>query len=384
MNAIETPALFDGEALLGRRAVLIEDGMIADVAARAPKGMATTVLPPGTVLAPGFIDLQINGGDGVLFNDEPTTDGLRRLAAAHLRDGTTALLPTLISGEPAVIRQAVAAARSAVEAGMDGILGIHIEGPYISRARRGIHPEAAITALSDSELAYLCEDFPGARLITLAPEIVPPAHIAALAAAGYTVFLGHSDAACDTVLAALDAGAAGFTHLFNAMSQFGSRAPGMVGAAMAHDAAFVSIIADGLHAHPVAVRAAWRAIGPARLCLISDAMPSVGSNQGFALAGKPISLNGGKLTDVAGTLAGAHLTMREAVRNAVQMIGIPLADALRMATAAPADSLRLRDRGRIRPGSRADLVALDPAFGLAGVCLGGVCLGGVWLGGAAR
>ncbi len=374
MIALHTHRLFDGFTFSGPACVLIEHGRIAAVLPNAPSGVTPQHLPPDVILAPGFVDLQVNGGAGVLFNDQPTPEGLRAIAAAHLAEGTTALLPTLISAEPQTLRRGVSAVRAALAQGMAGIAGIHIEGPFISRLRRGIHPEAAITALGAEDLAWLCEDFPAARLITLAPEVVPPAQISALAAAGYTVFLGHSDADCETAAAALASGAAGFTHLYNAMSQLGSRAPGMVGAALSSDSAVASIIIDGHHAHPAAVRAAWKAMGAARLCLISDAMPSVGApgDGGFHLSGKAIALNAGKLTDAAGTLAGAHLTMREAVHGAVHLAGIPLDQALRMATATPAACLGLREIGQIRPGCRADLVALRPDLSLAGVWVGGL------------
>ncbi len=373
MIAIETTHLFDGEAMLGHRTVLIEHGLIAAVLTHPPAGITAHALPPGTVLAPGFIDLQVNGGAGVLFNDAPSVEGLRSIAAAHLRDGTTAILPTLISGERPVIRQAIAAVRAALALGIGGIAGIHIEGPFISRARRGIHPESAIIVPTPDDIVWLSEEFPGPRLMTVAPEVVRPSQIAALAGAGYIVFLGHTDASCEAATEALDAGAAGFTHLFNAMSQFGSRTPGVVGAALASDTAVASIIADGHHAHPAAVRAAWRALGPTRLCLISDAMPSVGATHGggFILSGRAISLVDGKLTDAAGTLAGAHLTMRGAVQGAVRLAGIPLTDALRMATVTPAAIIGLRDRGAIRPGLRADLTAIGPEFQCAGVWLAG-------------
>ena len=371
MIGIETTHLFDGETMLGRRIVLIEHGRIVDVLAQPPAGLQVQPLPPGTILAPGFIDIQVNGGDGVLFNDEPTVAGLERLAAPHLRAGTTTLLPTVISGTPPVRRQALAAVAAALAAGVPGIAGIHIEGPFIARARRGIHPEAAIAEMTDDDQAWLCQPLAGVRLITLAPEIVPPSRVAALARAGVVVCLGHTDTSAEAALEALEAGAAGFTHLFNAMSQLGSRTPGAVGAALASDNAFASIIVDGHHVHPAAIRAVWRALGPARLLLISDAMPSVGTDGGFRLAGRDIALVNGRLTDAAATLAGAHLTMAEAVANCIRLAGIPLTDALRMATATPADAIGLRDRGRLRVGLRADLVAVDPALAVSGVWLGG-------------
>jgi N-acetylglucosamine-6-phosphate deacetylase len=370
MIAIAAEALFDGTAFLGPGTVILDGDRIASLAAAPPPG--ATVLPPGTLLAPGFIDLQVNGGDGVLFNDTPTLAGLRRIAGAHARLGTTSLLPTLISAGPALRAAGAEAVRAARAEAVPGIAGIHIEGPFISRARRGIHPEAALSVPTGADLRMLA-DAPGVCLVTIAPEIVPPEVIAALVAAGVVVSIGHTDASIETVAAALAAGAHGFTHLFNAMSQVGSRAPGAVGAALDDARAFAGIIADGLHVHPAAVRLAWRVLGPARLALISDAMPSVGTDppRGFVLNGQQITLAGGRLTDAAGTLAGAHLSMAEAVRHAAISIGLPRADALRMATATPADALALRDRGRVAPGLRADLVALDEHFRVVAVWQGG-------------
>lgn len=373
MIAIQTPQLFDGETLRGPRTVLIEAGRIAEILEHTPPGVAVTVLPPGSVLAPGFVDVQVNGGGGVLFDGASDVAALRQIALAHIRLGTTGLLPTLISGTRPDIAHAIETARAALQAGVPGIAGLHIEGPFISLPKRGIHPAANITAMTDADVAMLCGGFPAPRLITVAPEAATPARIAALKAAGYTVFIGHSDAATEAAEALLAAGAFGFTHLYNAMSPLTSRAPGVVGAALASATAVASIIVDGLHVHPAAIRAAWQALGPARLFLISDAMPSVGdpAGGGFSLYGKAITLAAGRLTDAAGTLAGAHLTMREAVRDCVRLAGIPLADALRMATATPADAVGLHDHGRIRPGGRADLVALTPGLELAGVWLAG-------------
>jgi N-acetylglucosamine-6-phosphate deacetylase len=373
MIGIETANLFNGEAMLGRRVVLIEGGTIADIVARPPPGLAVHRLRGEAILTPGFIDIQVNGGDGVLLNDEPTVAGMRKIAAAHGREGTTSLLPTLISGERAMLRSMIAATQAALAEGIPGVFGLHVEGPFISRARKGIHPEDAITDMTADDLALLCQPRLGTCLLTLAPEVVPLSHIAALAKAGVAVFLGHTDADCEVAQSALAAGARGFTHLFNAMSQLGSRAPGAVGAALASVTACASIIIDGYHVHAAAVQAAFRAIGTARLMLISDAMPSVGANapDHFELAGRPINLVNGRLTDAAGTLAGAHLTMADAVRNAIKLAGCNLVDSLRMATATPADCLCLADRGRLAPGLRADLVALDANLAVSGVWQGG-------------
>jgi len=369
MSVLVTPALFDGETLHGPRTVVFEGERIVDI---VPAQAAAETLPPGSLLVPGFIDIQVNGGDGMLFNEQPTLAGLRHIAAAHASLGTTSLLPTLISAERGLQHKAVAAVREALAARVPGIAGIHIEGPFISRTRRGIHPERALTAPTAADLAFFATIAP-VCLVTVAPEIFATDQVAALAAAGAIVSLGHTDADAETVAAALAAGATGFTHLFNAMSQLAGRSPGAVGAALDSAHAFAGIIVDGLHVHPASVRVAWRALGSGRLLLISDAMPSVGTDppRGFVLNGQTIALRDGKLIDAAGTLAGAHLTMAEAVRRAVTHVGLPLADALRMATATPADFLRLSDRGRIAPRLRADFVALDADLAVRAVWQGG-------------
>ena len=376
MIALATPRLFDGTTMLGPRTVLIEDGRIAAIADHAPAGVAIEALAADAVLAPGFVDLQVNGGDGVLFNDSPDAEGLRRIAAAHARLGTTALLPTLVSAPRALRQAAMAAARAALAAGIPGIVGLHLEGPFIAPSRRGIHPLAHLGAPTAEEIAELCAPFPGPLLLTLAPEIVAAADVAALAAAGRRVFLGHSAATIAQAAAALAAGAAGFTHLFNAMSQILPREPGMVGAALDSADAAAGIIIDALHVHPAAIRLAFAALGPQRLFLVSDAMPTVGQPDaaGFVLHGRPIRLQDGRLTDADGTLAGAHLAMADAVRIAVQQVGLDLSAALRMATATPAGVLGLHDHGRIAPGARADLVALDAALRVVRVWQAGVAL----------
>ena len=373
MIALAAAAVFDGHARLGRRVVVIDGARIVAVAAQAPPGVAVESLGEDLVLAPGFIDLQVNGGGGVLFNDAPDVEGLRRIAAAHARLGTTTLFPTLISGPPGLRRIAMESVRAALSQDLPGICGLHLEGPFLAPARRGIHPAAHLTTPTDAELAELRAPFPAPLLLTLAPEIVPPDAIAALAGAGRRVFLGHSTATLPQAVAALQAGAAGFTHLFNAMSQLAARAPGMVGAALDSAQAAAGIIVDGRHVDPVAIRLAFAMLGPARLFLVSDAMPTVGTAgaAGFMLNGQPIRLADGRLTDAAGTLAGAHLSMAEAVRNAVHLAGLPPDAALRMATATPAECAGLPDRGRVAAGERADLVALDRDLRVRAVWQGG-------------
>ena len=359
MIALRANRLFDGRDEHEEAVLLIEGGRIRGIAADAPPGVPVEDLPEDAILAPGFIDLQVNGGGGVMFNDDTTPDGLARIAAAHARVGTTAILPTLISSTREHIGRAMLAARDAIDAGVAGIIGLHLEGPFIAAARRGIHPLSAVTAMAPADVQMLTAPFPAPLLVTLAPDTVSPADIAALVHAGIIVFAGHSDATWEQARAGLDAGIRGATHLFNAMSPFMGRAPGMVGAIL-DAAAYAGIIADGHHVHPAALRVALNALGAERLFLVSDAMATAASETtGFDLAGERITLRDGMLTNAQGTLAGAHLTLAEAVRNLVSLTGADWTVALRMATTTPAACLGLDDRGVIAIGAHADLVVLD-------------------------
>ncbi len=356
------PRLFDGETMHGPHAVRIADGRIADLSPLdGADGLADAlVLPPGTVLAPGFIDLQVNGGGGALLNDAPTAAAIGKIGAAHRRFGTTGFLPTLITDAPTAMQTL---AREAAEAlAVPGVLGFHLEGPFINPARKGIHPPSSIRTPSGDDIALLLRfaGF-GRSIVTLAPECVPAGTIEALAMAGLRVCIGHSAATAGEVAAAALAGAAGVTHLFNAMSQVTPREPGVVGAALASGRFHAGIICDGLHVDPLNQKLAFRALGPERLMLVTDAMPLVGTDATeFTLLGRPIRLRDGRLSDDDRTLAGAHLTMIEAVRNAVSFMGIRLEEALRMASLTPAEFLGLdHSLGRIAPGYRADLVAFS-------------------------
>ncbi|HEY6023997.1 MAG TPA: N-acetylglucosamine-6-phosphate deacetylase [Pseudolabrys sp.] len=353
--------VFDGYRWHPETAVMMRDGRIAGLAppGEIPPDWEQTRLTAGTVLAPGFIDLQVNGGGGVLLNDQPTADGMRAIARAHRRYGTTACLPTLISDTRMQMRAAIAAARSA--AGGDGVLGLHLEGPFISPQRPGVHRPDRIVQPAAEDLEQL-RDLAGAgrSLMTLAPERVPAGFVLALASSGVRISIGHSEASATVVMQAVAEGATGVTHLFNAMPPLSARAPGIVGAALAEPRLTAGLIADGIHVDPVSVRAAFAAKGSDRIALVTDAMPTVGTSlDRFELDGRTIRLAGGRLTTEEGTLAGAHLDMASAVRNAVRLANVPLEDALRAASLTPARFLGLdSERGAIVPDARADLVAL--------------------------
>ncbi|MCW2237492.1 N-acetylglucosamine-6-phosphate deacetylase [Azospirillum canadense] len=367
MKALINATIHTGDAVREDAALLIDGPLIAGIVERDALPAGTEVQDlGGGLLAPGFIDLQVNGGGGALFNDTPDVATLRRIAEAHRRFGTTGLLPTFITDDAAKRAEAVAAVRAALDAGVPGVLGIHLEGPHIAVERRGVHDARFIRAPDDADRALL-ESLAGLpALVTLAPEMVPHATIRALAGAGVRVAAGHSAASCAQAKAGVEAGITGVTHLFNAMSQLGSREPGLVGAALEEDAVWCGIIVDGHHVHDASVRLAWKAKAntkaQGRLFLVTDAMPPVGAppGQGFQLYGEAIQVADGRCVTADGTLAGSALDMATAVRNAVRRVGIPLDEALRMAAAYPADFMGMAaTRGRIRPGLAADLVHLD-------------------------
>jgi N-acetylglucosamine-6-phosphate deacetylase len=361
-QAVLADRVFDGHGWHADAAVLIRDGRIAGIGTRGevPADWPQTRLPPGAVLAPGFIDLQVNGGGGVLLNDQPTADGMHAIVRAHRRFGTTACLPTLITDTRDKMKAAIAAARSA--SGRDGVLGLHLEGPFISPKRPGIHRPDRIAQPGAGDLEELGElAGAGRSLVTLAPECVPAGFVRTLAAAGVRISIGHSEASAEIVTQAVADGATGVTHLFNAMPPLSAREPGIVGAALAERRLTAGLIVDGIHVDPVAVRTAFMAKGADRIALVTDAMPTVGTSfDRFELMGRTIKLAGGRLTSEEGTLAGAHLDMASAVRNAVRLAQLPLDDALRAASLTPARFLGVDDeRGALIPGARADLVALD-------------------------
>jgi N-acetylglucosamine-6-phosphate deacetylase len=365
--------LLDGELRDGEAVLLEGERILAVLAERDLPAEAERHDLRGATLLPGFVDTQVNGGGGVLFNDAPTVEGIATIGAAHRRYGTTGFLPTLISDDLDVIRRAVAAVDQAIAEGVPGVLGIHIEGPFLNRDRRGIHRADKIRALDEAGLAVLTSLRRGRTLVTLAPEMTSPATIRRLVEGGVVVAAGHSDASYEQAVEAVEAGLTGVTHLFNAMSPLTARAPGLVGAALDRPEICCGIIVDGLHVSPATLRIALRCKPAESFMLVTDAMPSVGSGASeFMLQGRRIQVRGLACTDSDGTIAGSNLDMASALRNTVDLLGAPLAAAACMASQAPAAFLRLDDRlGRIAPGYRADLVALDESREVAATWIGG-------------
>jgi N-acetylglucosamine-6-phosphate deacetylase len=360
---IAAPQLFDGTAMQGPALVTVSGGVIESVSFGEASPGGLIALPRDTILAPGFIDIQVNGGGGVLLNDEPTENGLRRIVEAHRRTGTTGCLPTLITDRTDVMERLAAIGPAASQ--LPGVLGFHLEGPALNGMRKGIHLDSQIRIPNADDLAAMTRFGDcGRSIVTLAPECVPASLIDDLLETGLRISIGHSEATAMQIRQAADQGATGVTHLFNAMSQLTAREPGVVGATLDDERLFAGIICDGLHVDPASLRIAMRCKERDRLMLITDAMPLVGTDQRqFLLQGRPITLRGERLTGPDGTIAGAHLTMMQAVRNAVALLGIDIAAALTMASRTPATFLGLgSELGSIAPGYRADLVAFNSRF----------------------
>lgn len=361
--------LFDGFSLRPGLSLVIEGGRVA--ALRPDDGRGEDL--GGGILAPGFIDLQVNGGGGLMLDGTATVEGIATICAAHARLGATGILPTLITDTLEATAAVIAAGIAAAEAGVPGFLGLHLEGPHLDPRRKGAHDAALIRPMAGADLARLIEAarrLP-ALIVTLAPSAVTPQQIAALAGAGVIVSLGHSDCTFAEAEAAMAAGAGMVTHLFNAMSQLGHRAPGLVGAAL-DGGADCGLIADGHHVDPAALRVALAAKRRGRLFLVSDAMAVAGTEAAaFTLGGRRILRHDGRLTLEDGTLAGADLSLPQAVARLVALAGAPVEEALAMASRVPAEILGRRDLGRLEPGARADLVLLGEALTLRGVWQGG-------------
>ena len=365
LQAIVNGCIFDGESVHEHKAVLIEGEHIVAVVdpEQVPADIGASYDLEGGTLIPGFIDLQVNGGGGVLFTAAPTVDSLRTIGAAHRQYGTTGFLPTLISTRFDVMREAVSAVAEAIAIGTPGVLGLHLEGPFLSPERKGVHDAGKFCQLDQTGLDILTSLQVGSTVVTLAPELTSPQMISRLVEEGVIVCGGHSGATYAQTRDALAHGLSGFTHLYNAMTPLQSREPGMVGAALEDDDSWFGIIADGHHIHPAAFSVAVAAKKRGGALLVTDAMPTVGSpDTSFILDGKTIVASEGRVTNAEGTLAGSDLTMLSAVNNAAEFARLDWFEAVRMASLYPARALGLeRELGAIRPGFRASLLALDSA-----------------------
>lgn len=378
--AIRNARIFDGETWHQDSALLLSDGRVAAIVAESDVPAEAEVVDiGGGILVPGFVDLQVNGGGGVMLNDAPTVEGLRTICAAHARFGTTALLPTLITDTPETTAAVIAAGRQAMAGHLPGLLGLHLEGPHLSLARKGAHDPALIRPMEEEDLALLLPcggSFP-AMMVTVAPENVTEAQVSRLAEAGFVVSLGHTDANFDTVQRYAKAGARTVTHLFNAMSPLGHREPGMVGAALQTGGLHAGLIADGIHVHPAAMAIALRSKqGPGRIFVVTDAMSPIGTDlTRFTLNGREILRRDGRLTLADGTLAGADIDMLASVRFLHGSLGLPIEEVFRMVSTYPAEAAGVAPRkGRLAPGTDADFVALTDDLQMKSTWIGGACV----------
>ncbi|MFD9902497.1 N-acetylglucosamine-6-phosphate deacetylase [Mesorhizobium sp. NPDC059025] len=375
--ALTGARIFDGTDWHDDAALIVADGLVETIAGRSTIPPEAEVVDlGGGILAPGFIDLQVNGGGGVMLNDHPDLASIETICRAHVPFGTTALLPTLITDTPEITAAAIAAGAEAAKRKLPGFLGLHLEGPHLSLSRKGAHDPKLIRPMNAADQAALIAARGKLPVLqtTVAPESVTAAQVEALAKAGIVVSLGHSDTDYATATAYAGAGASMATHLFNAMSQIGNREPGLAGAAIDGGTIFAGLIADGIHVHPATIEIALKAKqGPARIFLVTDAMATIGTNMTeFTLNGRTIYRKEGSLRLADGTLAGADLDMISAVRFMHQVVGIDLAEALRMASLYAAEAVGQSHRlGRFAKGTAADIVALSDDLAMKGVWIGG-------------
>lgn len=373
MLKLSATRVFTGREMLDGATVAIDNGVIVGVTPGMQPGAAML----DGLLAPGLVDIQVNGGGGVLFNDAPSLASLRTITQAHARLGVTALMATLISDERDKITAAIEAVTLGIRVGMPGLLGLHLEGPWLSEPRRGVHPQRYLRAMDAGDLDLVAQKRPFPVLVTLSSEQASPEDVRRLVEAGVTVSIGHTAAPHADVEALIAAGASGFTHLFNAMPSLEGRSPGAVGVALAERQTWAGLILDGIHVHPVSARAAFAAKSAERLILVSDAMATVGAaDTSMTLFGERIAVADGALRTEGGTLAGAHLDLATAARNALAMLKATPAEALRMTSLTPAAFLGTnRTHGCIKPGARADLVLFEGAMEVRKVWIAGAEIG---------
>ncbi|NRD72820.1 N-acetylglucosamine-6-phosphate deacetylase [Shewanella sp. VB17] len=369
-----TKQFFDGKDFHHNHPITVQDGQI--LAFDTCSGAKEVKLDG--ILVPGFIDVQVNGGGGALFNSDTSVECIETIGAAHAKFGTTGFLPTLISDNIDVMRRAADAVSASLIKGCAGVLGVHFEGPHLSVPKKGVHSQAHIRRISDAELEVFSRNDLGIKVVTLAPEKVSVEVIKALVAADVKVCLGHSNADYETVVAALEAGAIGFTHLFNAMSSLESREPGVVGAAIESRDAWCGLIVDGHHVHSAVARLAVYAKPTGKLMLVTDAMPPVGledNEASFELFGTQVIRQGDRLNAVTGELAGCVLDMAGAVRNTVNMLGLSLDEAIRMGSFYPAQFLGIaKQQGQLSVGSRADFALLSHDIQVQQTYIAGQCI----------
>lgn len=370
ISRVLTQRLFDGESYQDNKVIIIDDGIIMGFDDEVSNFTAQV----NGLVAPGFIDLQVNGGGGVLFNSTPSLAGIKAIMASHAKFGTTAMLPTLITDTVSVMDEAADVIASAIASKEPGIIGIHFEGPHLSVAKKGAHSEQFIRDISDEEWQVLERKGIGKVLVTLAPETVAEKDIQRMVAAGIYVSIGHSNANYQQAQSAVEAGATGFTHLFNAMSPLQGREPGVTGCALLNDNTACGLIVDGHHVDYASCQLALKTKPVGKIFLVTDAMPPVGTDdQTFEFFDRHVHLSQGKLTSSTGELAGSVLDMATAVKNAHTHLKLALDEALRMASGYPANYIKDQQRGQLVVGKQADFVVLDNELNVESTWIAGKC-----------
>ena len=369
--------IFDGFKRHLNSALIIKDSKVVEIIPEEKVDPETEqIVLAGGLLTPGFVDLQVNGGGGVLFNDNPSLENLKTIFEAHAKLGSTSIMPTLISDSPEVNKRAISAIIDALDQQINGLVGLHLEGPHLALARKGAHDERFIRPMKELdclELESVANKVPN-LMLTIAPEAVSSEQITRLSNAGAIISLGHTDCTFNQAAEAVVAGATCATHLFNAMSPFGSREPGLVGAVLNNGKLFSGIIADGFHVNKISINLALRAKkGPGALFLVSDAMSTVGSDQkNLFLNDRLITRSQGKLILEDGTLAGADISLSDAVRYMVNEVGILQDDAIRMASLIPAKVLGVESEiGCLVPEAQADFLWMKNDLEIEKVWVGG-------------
>ncbi|MGJ8681412.1 N-acetylglucosamine-6-phosphate deacetylase [Paraglaciecola sp.] len=367
------PQLFDGKSIKTNQIMTIENGLITSISP-GQDSEADTLLKG--LVTPGYIDVQVNGGGGVLFNNQPNIEALQTMSRAHQQFGTTTMLPTLITDDMEIMARAGEAIQQAIYNNMPSVVGVHFEGPHLSQPKKGIHPEQHIRHISDQELALFTRQDLGVVCVTLAPENVPCDIIKELVKNNVKVCLGHSNASYEQTMLAIEAGAQGFTHLYNAMSPLQSREAGMVGAALLDDQTFCGLIVDHEHVDSASCQLAIKCKSSERIMLVTDAMSHVGSDQiKLQFSGMDITRDGNKLTIEGGRLAGSALDMASAVKNTITHLGSPIEQAINMASFTPANFIgRQKSKGRLSVGFDADWLVLDENFQVNKTFIAGQCV----------
>lgn len=361
MQYYQNAAIFNGKTLLYGHSLGVADGQTLTIIDNAALPSSADVIHlDGGVLTPGFVELQANGGGGVLFNDHPTLEGIQTILKAHRQFGTVAMLPTFITDTPDRLAQAMQAIREGIAQGVKGLIGGHFEGPFINVGKKGTHQPDFIRTPNSNDYDLYNATGLGNSLVTLAPECVPQDFIRHLSHQGFCINAGHTLASKDDMLNASQVGLGGVTHLYNAMPPLQGRNPAVIGSA-ANLGLYCGIIADGIHSDAFSLHVAYRLMGKERLMLVTDSMHTIGAPEieSFTLTGQTIFVKGDRLVNENGSLAGAHITMIQSVHNAIKLMQVSLCEALHMAVTTPATYIGRHDLSRITQRSLTDILYLD-------------------------